>query len=435
MSDTALQAELLRAAVAGLPADRLSEVRSAALASFTANGFPTTRDEDWKYTNLSGAAALSNTWLRDMSVEAVNDESQVNTAATDTIDAHWIEIRNGEIDPESLLSLSALAERGIEISSLANGVGDSSISIDEPMSAFNAALLHDGLHIKVSGGTALDKPVGILQVDDGSAKVTQIRVLVEVCSNAKLQIVECSLSGGNDRQFLNSVMQVVLAEGAALEVVRVQQREEEHLNVNRVTAQLANDATLDYNNFDFGGALARNDIVADIAGKGASVNLRGLYLAGGRQHIDNHTRVDHRVGPATSAEEYRGILGGRSRCVFNGKAVVHSGADGTDADQSNHNLLLSPNAEVDTKPELEIYADDVKCSHGATVGQLDRSSLFYLRSRGLDEEQATQVLTRAFASVIAGQIPIAGCREYLAAALDEKLDVLASEDKPSEDKQ
>ncbi len=223
-------------------------------------------------------------------------------------------------------------------------------------------------------------------------------------------------------------MQVTLAEGAALDVVRIQQRQTEHLNVNRVTAQLARDASFDYSNFDFGGALARNDIIADIAGAGASVNLKGLYLAGGRQHIDNHTRVDHRVGPATSAEDYRGILGGRSRCVFNGKAVVHAGADGTDADQSNHNLLLSANAEIDTKPELEIYADDVKCSHGATVGQLDETALFYLRSRGLDEGQATQILTRAFASTIADQVPIAGCREYLAAAMDEKLDTLVSED-------
>jgi len=424
MSATVLQAELLQAAVAGLPADELSGVRSAALARFRANGFPTTRHEDWKYTNLSGAAALSNAWLQDMPADAGHTGAAVNTEVTEQIDAHWITIRNGVIDPDSL---PASAECGVEVSRLADGVSETSINIEEPMSAFNAALLNDGLHIKLASGGTPAKPLGILLVDDGAAALTQIRVLVDVGSNAKLQIVECSVSGGNDPQFQNSVMQVVLSEGAALDVVRIQQRKAEHMNVNRVTAQLARDAAFDYSNFDFGGNLARNDIVAEIAGAGASVNLRGLYLAGGRQHIDNHTRVDHRVGPATSAEDYRGILGGRSRCVFNGKAVVHAGADGTDADQSNHNLLLSADAEIDTKPELEIYADDVKCSHGATVGQLDETALFYLRSRGLGEGQATQILTRAFASAIAGHLPIAGCHEYLAAAMDEKLDAVISE--------
>ncbi len=185
---------------------------------------------------------------------------------------------------------------------------------------------------------------------------------------------------------------------------------------------------LHYNNFDFGGELARNDIVADIVGPGASVTLRGLYLATGTQHIDNHTRVDHRVGPATSAEEYRGILNGRARCVFNGKAIVHAGADGTDANQSNHNLLLSDTAEIDTKPELEIYADDVKCSHGATVGQLDKSALFYLRTRGLDEDEATQALTRAFASAILSKLAIAECQDYLASALNKQIDALIDEE-------
>jgi len=430
MNDSALQAELLQAAVAGLPADELSGVRNAALARFSASGFPTTRHEDWKYTSLSGAAALSNTWLQDMSAKAGHDSAAVITGITQKIDAHWITIRNGAVDPGSLRALAALAERGVEISRLADGVSENAINIDEPMSAFNAALLHDGLHIKVASGATPAKPVGILQADDGAAAVTQVRVLVDVCSNAKLQIVECSVSGGNGRQFQNSVMQVALAEGAALDVARIQQREAQHLNVNRVTAQLARDASFDYGNVDLGGGLARNDIVADIAGAGAAVNLRGLYLAGGRQHIDNHTRVDHRVGPATSAEEYRGILGGRARCVFNGKAVVHAGADGTDADQSNHNLLLSANAEIDTKPELEIYADDVKCSHGATVGQLDPTALFYLRSRGLDEGQATQILTRAFAAAIAGRLPVACCHAYLAARIDEKLDALVSEARP-----
>ena len=430
MSAPALQQDLLAAAVTALPADKLSVVRDAALASFTASGWPTKNDEDWKYTSLAGAAAISNAWLQDMANASRPDGAAVDTGITEQVDAYWLSIKNGMVDPESLRRLDSLAAQGITISRLADGIGEDAIARDDPMSAFNAALLQDGLLIRAASGARLDKPIGIVLADDGSVAVTQFRVLLEIGENAKLQLVECSLSGGNDEQFQNSVMQVMLSAGAALDVVRMQQRQSEHLSVNRVAARLAHDAVFDYSGFDFGGRLARNDIVADIVGEGAVVKLRGLYLAGGRQHIDNHTRVDHRVGPATSSEDYRGILSGRSRCVFNGKAIVHPGADGTDADQSNHNLLLSEKAEIDTKPELEIYADDVKCSHGATVGQLDQSAIFYLRSRGLDESQATQFLTRAFASTIADRLPIACCHQYLVSAMDAKLDALISEDTP-----
>ncbi len=423
MSVSDLQQELLEAAVSALPQDKLSAVREAALASFVESGLPTTRHEDWKYTNLSTVADLGNAWLKDPAARTTSRE--VETFVTGQIDAHWIVIENGVVSPKSLGRLESLS--GITVSSLADGVDEALIAIDDPMSAFNAALLQDGLHLQVAAGSAIDKPLGFLVIDDGSVAVTQIRVLIDVGANAKLRIIECPLSGGDGQQFSNTVTQAVLHDAAELDFVRIQQRQKDHLNVNRFSADLGKDAVLDYNNFEFGGGLARNDIVADIAAAGASVRLRGLYLASGQQHIDNHTRVDHRVGPATSEEEYRGILNGRARCVFNGKAVVHEGADGTDADQSNHNLLLSDKAEIDTKPELEIYADDVKCSHGATVGQLDKSALFYLRSRGLDKDEATQVLTRAFASAILSKLAIEECHDYLATALDEQLDALIDE--------
>jgi len=428
MSVTALQQGLLEAAVTALPPDELSAVRNAAVASFATNGFPTTRHEDWKYTNLSVAAALSNTWLKDKKAVSKTASLAVDTEILGLIDAHWITIENGLIDPASLLKLDSLTKSGITISRLADGVADGLITFDDPMSAFNAALLQDGLHIKAAKGATLDKPIGMLLIDDGSVAVTQVRTLIEVGPNAKLEIVECSLSAGNDKQFSNGVTQVLLSDHAELDFVRLQQRDRKDLSINRFETRLQRNSVLHYNNFDFGGELARNDIVADIVGPGASVTLRGLYLATGTQHIDNHTRVDHRVGPATSTEEYRGILNGRARCVFNGKAIVHAGADGTDADQSNHNLLLSDKAEIDTKPELEIYADDVKCSHGATIGQLDKSALFYLRTRGLDEDEATQALTRAFASAVLSKLAIAECQDYLASALDKQIDALIDEE-------
>jgi len=424
MSAISLQQDLLESAVTALPPDELSAVREAAVARFAVNGFPTTKHEDWKYTNLSAAAALSNAWLQDKPAQNEAQAVAIGTEIPEQIDAHWITIVNGIVDPDSLSTFASLTDNGITISRLAAGVAEGSIAVDDPMSAFNAALLQDGLQITVADDSALDKPVGLLIIDDGSVAVTQVRILIEVGENAQLRIVECPLSAGGDRQFANSVTQVVLADGAGLDFVRLQQRQKNHWSVNRFSARLERESVLNYNNFDFGGELARNDIVADIVGTGASVNIHGLYLAAGQQHMDNHTRVDHRVGPAKSTEEYRGILNGRARCVFNGKAIVHAGADGTDASQSNHNLLLSDQAEIDTKPELEIYADDVKCSHGATVGQLDESALFYLRSRGLGKDEATQALTRAFASAILNKLAIEECHEYLVAALDRQLDAL-----------
>ncbi|MDX1405906.1 MAG: Fe-S cluster assembly protein SufD [Woeseiaceae bacterium] len=422
MKPGAVQTDLLEAAVAALPADKLAAVRQAALAQFTASGLPTTRHEDWKYTNLSPVAELSNAWLSDTS--ATSQPAEFDTGVTSQIDAHWLVIENGIVDAESFADLEALRDSGLAISRLAEGADESAIATDDPLSAFNAALLQDGLRLKLAAGRVLDKPIGLLTIDDGSVAVTQSRILIDVEENARLQWVEVALSGGGERQFANTVTQATLSSGAVLDVVRIQGRQQSHFNVNRFTARLSRDARLNYNNFEFGGGLARNDIIGDILEPGAEVNLHGLYLASGQQHIDNHTRVDHRVGPAKSTEEYRGILNGRSRCVFNGKAVVHKGADGTDADQANHNLLLSDKAEIDTKPELEIYADDVKCSHGATVGQLDKNALFYLRSRGLGRDQATQVLTRAFASAILGKLAIDECADYLAALLDRKLDAL-----------
>lgn len=428
MNATGVKLDLLEAAVTSLPTDKLSAVRKNAVARFAGNGFPTTKHEDWKYTNLSAAAELSNAWLQDKPTQTDPAPATTGSGIPQQIDAHWITIVNGLVDAESLKALGASIGDGITVSRLADGVDATAITVNEPMSAFNAALLQDGLQIRVADNASADKPIGLLLIDDGSVAVTQFRLLIDAGENGKLRIVECPVSAGSNTQFSNLVSQVTLAKGAELDFVRLQQRDKRHLSVNRFAARLEQDSALNYNNFDFGGELARNDIVADISGAGAEVVFRGLYLAAGRQHIDNHTQIDHRVGPAKSTEEYRGILNGRSRCVFNGKAIVHAGADGTDANQSNHNLLLSDRAEIDTKPELEIYADDVKCSHGATVGQLDKAALFYLRSRGLDEDQATQALTRAFAAAILGKLAIEECHDYLAAVLDKQLDALIDEE-------
>ncbi len=420
---------LLERAVRDLPGDALNPVRENALAAFRQSGFPDQREEDWKYTNLAPAAKLSNAWLRerftDKAPQTVSTllRQQIDQTVT-KIPAQWVVIVNGLVETGSLHALTPQA--GLSARSAAESAHLPSIVTEDVMSRFNATLVRDLLHIRVAANQAIDKPIGILIVDDASdeTSVTQSRIVIELAANSRASFIELHATAGNNEQFANCVCNMRLARGAKACYVRIQERGLQQYQVNRLTAQLERDSELKHAAFDLGGALIRNDIDIAIREPGACVELLGLYLASGRQHIDNHTRVDHCVGPATSREEYRGILNDRARCVFNGKAIVHADADGTDAQQSNHNLLLSDRAEINTKPELEIYADDVKCSHGATVGQLDPEALFYLRSRGLDQSEAARALTRAFAETIVERAPVAEVRPYVQAIVDRKLQSL-----------
>lgn len=424
MMPDGLDQKLFDAAVHGMPPGRLTELRRDAAAKFAATGFPSTGDEDWKYTSLAAAEAVSNAWLTRLQRPADSDcrlpeltSSQL--AARDQIAATWVVIRNGGIDPLSLQADNW--PTGVHVSRLADESVLDGIVVDTPMSAFNAALLEDGIRLRIHKDTVVEKPIGILTIDDGPGQVSQIRVVIETGENAQLQLIQCATSATGDSRFTNDVTQIEVAPGAQVTHVRIQEHSHDHLSTHRVIVRLDRDASYSQAAFDLGGRLVRNDVVVSIDGRGANTNLAGLYLASGRQHIDNHTRVEHRVGPATSNEEYRGILTGQSRCVFNGQAVVFEGADGTDANQANHNLLLSDKAEIDTKPELEIYADDVKCSHGATVGQLDESSLFYLRSRGLAPDEARRILTRAFAANILDSMIIEEARSYVQERIETRL--------------
>ena len=423
MKVTPLDPALLKSVVESLPDDRLADVRRRAADRFGSMGFPTIGQEDWKYTNLADVVELTKDWLGGASSELPTARTVANgieTSVFDSIDASWIVIRDGFVDWDFT------APDGVSVESLAaNAFGD--LDSSDALSVFNAALLRDGLRIVVEESAAPERPVGILYVDDPTIALTQTRVIVEAAANARLQLIEYSVTSTGGRQFTNAVTELNLAPGSQIDHVRIQARGRDQSGVNRVKASLARNASYHHNSFDLGGSLTRNDVIANIGGEGAHASLNGLYLASGDQHIDNHTTIAHKVGPATSTEEYRGILGGHAQCVFNGKVIVSEGADGTDSSQSNHNLLLSDRAEIDTKPELEIYADDVKCAHGATVGQLDNSALFYLRSRGLDAEQARQVLTRAFAAGTLAELAIDACHDRIATLLDRRLEALVGE--------
>ena len=371
---------------------------------------PTTRDEDWKYTDLARARDISTRWLdAGAQTSQVSPDASID-AITSRIDATWFVFANGR-----LLDLPD----GLDAERI-----DGPASPDDALAELNAALLVDGLRIRATG--QLEKPVGLLFID--SAGVSQGYVEIEFAAGSAGEIVEYHASEGDEDHYANTIVTLNVRDNASVRHLRIQDRGFSHLQTGSTSVSLGRDARFTSASFDLGGGLIRNDLRIDIASPGAEVTFDGLYLAGDGQHIDNHTRVDHRVGPATSRQEYRGILNGRCRCVWNGKAIVHEGADGTDADQANHNLLLSTKAEIDAKPELEIYTDDVKCSHGTTVGQLDESSLFYLRSRGLDKRHATQVLTHAFAAGLVSRVPVGAAVDAVADLMEARLAKLVDYD-------
>ncbi|MCI0518619.1 MAG: Fe-S cluster assembly protein SufD [Woeseiaceae bacterium] len=426
MNAPAIRQDLLAAAVARLPDNGLRAQRELALARFARQGLPGTREEDWRYTSLQPAVDLSNAWLASqpravLPGDVPSDEMPVQPAQR-AIDAQWLRFLNG------IRIGDTLPDPGT-ISIGRQPDDDRSLIADDGLSSLNAALLYDVVHIAVPEGVTITRPVGLLLANDASenASVGMTRIVFEVGPGASLDVVENHLSLSAEDSFAGVIIELRLARGAQVRYLRLQECGEAQVLTGRLQVRIGQDASLRYTSIDLGGALVRNDVAIDLVAAGSDIIANGLYLASGSQHIDNHLRIDHRVGPARSRAAFRGILHGRSRCVFNSKAIVYKGADGTDAGQSNHNLLLSDQAEIDTKPELEIHADDVKCAHGATVGQLDEAALFYLRSRGIDADAASRMLTRAFAASVLGDLSVAAAADYVAGRIDEHLDLLVSE--------
>ncbi len=387
--------------VASSTADHV-DARTAAIERLQSSGLPSVRAEDWKYTDLGNVVDISQRWLgksRPVADRAALIERV--TELTNAIDAHWLVIANGAFD--ATLSAEAGVD-GLSVDALAD-LRPTPSPAAAALVDLNTVLFDAGLHIDVQAHTTIDKPVAILFIDTDEG-VAHSRLKISLGHGSSTQFIEYHASSGSGEHYANVVIDLDIAESASASYVRLQDRAREHSQTQQMHVRLSKDGELRHVGIDIGGRLTRNDLTVDIAGPGSSAEFDGLYLVGDNQHVDNHTRVDHRVGPAHSSQEYRGILRGHCRGVWNGKAVVHEGADGTDATQANHNLLLTRNAEINAKPELEIYADDVKCSHGTTVGQLDESALFYLRSRGLDRQQAEHLLTDAFAAAITSRVPV-----------------------------
>jgi Fe-S cluster assembly protein SufD len=287
------------------------------------------------------------------------------------------------------------------------------------LSDLNTAFMSSGLLIEVDDKVELQEPLLLHFHADGQAVSGQPQLLLRLGHNSRLQLVQHHKGTGAASN--NTLLLAHCGRNSSLSFLRIQ---EESADTHHLAAQqlrLEQDARLEAGLIDLGARMARNDLQVSLAAPGAQANIRGLFIASGEAHVDYHTRLDHEAAHTQSSEIIRGIAADRGRGVFNGKIIVHEGADGTDAEMANRNLLLSPRAEIDTKPELEIYADDVKCAHGATTGQLDENALFYLRSRGIDQESARRILISAFAAEVIESVRPEGLRMQLNASLAERL--------------
>ncbi|MEM7501163.1 MAG: Fe-S cluster assembly protein SufD [Pseudomonadota bacterium] len=396
-----LDTALLDAAIRELPNGELSTLREAAAKQLRASGLPTQKDEAWRYTNLAPAIELTNRWLADLPAHGTAEGHDIEQGtAADTLDAECLVIRDGDIDADACAATQQAFGGDVAIERLSQSNLGATPVIESAIASLNAALLRDALIVRVNENAVLSKPIAFIHDDTASetGSSSHARVIVLLERNAKADFIEVQTSSGAGEHFANIVTEFHVGERAHCGFLQLQQRQLEHMSVNSVLVHIDTDGRFEGSTVQTGGRLVRNNVQLRIDGKGAYGGMAGLTISDGEQHVDNCVFADHAKPNGTTRQDYRGIAGGKSRTVFNGKALVQVGADGTDAEQSNHNLLLSPKAEIDTKPELEIYADDVKCAHGATVGELDADALFYLRSRGLSADQAERVLTRAFAA-------------------------------------
>lgn len=404
--------------------DWLREARAEAIGRFAQQGFPTLRDEDWKYTNVVAIESGRFNVLPSPNTELLAPLVDAHALPV----SHLLVFVNGRLEPG--LCRPGRLPPGVVLSSLALHLEQAADDLEDqlaifpPASAFadlNLAFMADGAYLRLAPGASVKAPIHLLFIASEATLAIQSRNLVIAGEGSSAAIVEHHVALDESSYFTNAVSDIVLGPGASIEHHKLQQESAKAFHIATVNVTQAPNSRFVSGSFALGGRLARTGITVSLQGEGAACTLDGLYVTDGRQHIDHHTRIDHRQPRCTSRELYKGVLNGASRAVFSGRVVVHPDAQGSDAMQTNHNLLLSESAEIDTKPQLEIWADDVKCSHGATVGQLDEDQVFYLRSRGIAEMAARALLTRAFAMEVVDRVRVMPLQARLDTLLQAKL--------------
>jgi Fe-S cluster assembly protein SufD len=403
----------------------LAKLRRQALERFVERGLPTTREEAWKYTNISALAKRPYTLGTKSDVTPVVDVAPFTFA---DLGAHLVVFVDGRFSP-ALSRIGAL-QAGCTLASVADVLAREPERLEAAFatrtghtifSDLNAAFARDGLYLHLAAGVTLGEPVHALFVTTRDDVVAHPRNVIVAEAGARAFVIEHHVSAGAASYFTNAVTQIDIGTKASIGHCKLQQEGARAFHIAGVHIAQRRSSRFESQSIALGAALSRADIATAFDDEGCEASLAGLYLVGGRQHVDHHTLVDHAKPNGTSRALYKGVLDDGARGVFNGKIIVRPDAQKTDAHLANHNLLLSKSAEIDTKPELTIDADDVKCSHGATVGQLDETALFYLRSRAIDPATARALLTYAFAHDVVERVPQAPMRTALERTLLARL--------------
>jgi len=398
------------------------ELRRKAIEKFAERGFPTGREENWRFTDTTPIAEIP----FKPAVGTANP-NQFAGLANGALKACQITFVDGRFAP-SFSSLDLPAGVGVtsvgEILKTAPGVLAPLVQVPEdPFAALNTAFFRDGAAIRIADGVQVDRPIHVLCLSSlhGEPYVMHPRTVISLGEGARATVVKSFLGPSGGTYFLNAVTTVLLDAGAALDLTKVQRESQQAYHIERLDVRAARGASFTHHSISLGARLARNDFNVALEGEGAECSLFGLYEVAGAQHVDHHTSIIHSQPHCTSRELYKGVLDGRSRAVFDGSIIVRPGAQKTSAVQQNKNLLLSNEALVHTKPQLEIFANDVKCKHGATIGQLDEGMLFYMRSRGIGLAEARRLLIHAFAGEIIDTVKtdsvrsqIGGCMALIA---------------------
>lgn len=414
---------------------RWADLRRAGRDAFAERGLPTTRLEEWRYTSLAPLAALRPRLSRgDVPVELERLEAVAFPVFACSLvafvngyhrpDLSTLRSSTGEVQVESLAAhRAARGEPGAWGEPLAEAK-------QHPFVALNRAFLDDGARVRVPSGHAAESPVHLVfasgrtqaseEGEEAGFSLPRVRIDAEAGSRAMIVQDHVSLAE-TGAHFVDAVTEVHLGPEASLDLVVIQRENAETVHVSNLAVHLSRGSRFRAHTLCLGGRLLRNDASALLAEEGVECALRGLFLCEGERLVDNHTLIDHAAPHGTSDELYKGILSGRGHGVFRGRVIVRPHAQKTNARQSNPNLLLSDGAEIDTKPQLEIWADDVKCSHGSAIGRTDPEALFYLQTRGIELDEARRLLTRGFAAEVLASLPSEALSEGLAAVLDEHL--------------
>ena len=411
----------------------LRELREKAFARFCETGFPTTHDEDWRFTNVS---PISKTSFRLAVGETLPSIEQVKPFFVHGAACQLVFV-NGKF-AEPLSSIGSLPS-GVRVSSLAAHISRDPaalqphlgryLNIDrDAFSALNTAFLEDGAYVHIRRGTVIRDPICILYISTSSETplMSHPRNLIVAENETQATIAEDYVSFGESPAFCNTATELFAGDNAAISHYMIEREHKQAFNISTLRIEQGRSANVSSHSVLLGGGLVRNNVHPVLAGEGSECLINGLFIGNGQQHLDNYMLVEHASPHCASRQFYNGILDDQAHGVFHGRIIVHKDAQKTDAKQTNRNLLLSDDARIDTKPQLEIYADDVKCTHGATIGQIEENALFYLRSRGIDEISARKLLLLAFANECLDRMAANPAREHVERLINEHLLTIAN---------